>query len=65
MKRPLKDKRPFGPIFGEDSISISQIVRPQEIQKAKIQPTERRRVTIEPEGLEPEKQSFDDSAFYS
>jgi hypothetical protein len=65
MKRPFKQKRPIGPIFGEDGFSLSQLAPTQSINEVMEDPTETVEVSPNTQGLEPENQTLDDSGLYS
>lgn len=65
MKRPFKEKRPIGPIFGEDGFSLSQIAPTQSITQVIPDPTETVEVNPNTRGMEPENQTLDDSGLYS
>jgi|APHM01.1.fsa_nt_gi hypothetical protein len=65
MKRPFKEKRPIGPIFGKDGLSLSQLTRIQSINEVMEDPTETVEISPNTQGLEPENQTLDDSGLYS
>lgn len=64
MRRPFKNKRPIGPLFGDDSVDVSSAVRPLTQGKPSSGPTDSTDISGKPSNLETYQPAFDDSELF-